>query len=242
MKYKLNSPLETDTTKYFGYTNTPFILGVTQVKTGKGTWDVTECNVYFHPTIDDEWELIGSFNYGYHGHIEDIFCPFIHHGKWYATYSTKYTALSIASLGKTFEHVWSDDGGSYGFCPVEAAVPKIIKRNIVDHGPYIDVYWDINLDEYGDRHLYELMDSPVCFYSGCVWGDDSSWKLQLLNISRLHEGVITKEHVVGHFELPDQPLRDCLHHFWVEDGMFQFAASRTHTFRLNTTTNEWKTF
>ena len=50
--------------------------------------------------------------------------------------------------------------------------------------------------------------SPITYYtfgfvSGCVWGDDSSWKLQYLDLSRINEGVFRREERFGYLELPD---------------------------------------
>lgn len=41
------------------------------------------------------------------------------------------------------------------------------------------------------------------FVSGCIWGDDSSIKLEYLDLSRADEGIIKREDRFGYFELPD---------------------------------------
>jgi hypothetical protein len=45
---------------------------------------------------------------------------------------------------------------------------------------------------------------PFGFVSGCVWGDDSSWKLQYLDLSRAAEGILRREERFGYLELPDK--------------------------------------
>ena len=40
------------------------------------------------------------------------------------------------------------------------------------------------------------------FVSGCVWGDDSSWKIQYLDLSRIEEGIVKRDERFGYIELP----------------------------------------
>jgi hypothetical protein len=49
--------------------------------------------------------------------------------------------------------------------------------------------------------------SPLTFYpfgfvAGCIWGDDSSWKVQYLDLSGVTQGVIKRDHRFGYVELP----------------------------------------
>jgi hypothetical protein len=44
---------------------------------------------------------------------------------------------------------------------------------------------------------------PFGFVAGCIWGDDSSWKVQYLDLSRAAEGVLKREERFGHLELPN---------------------------------------
>lgn len=39
--------------------------------------------------------------------------------------------------------------------------------------------------------------------AGCVWGDDSSWKVQVLDLSRAADGVIVRSEALGYVELPE---------------------------------------
>lgn len=49
------------------------------------------------------------------------------------------------------------------------------------------------------------------FISGCFWGDDSSWKLQYLDLSKISEGIIKREDKWGYWELPSgKTLKECL--------------------------------
>jgi hypothetical protein len=49
------------------------------------------------------------------------------------------------------------------------------------------------------------------FIAGCVWGDDSTWKIQYLDLSRVEEGIIRREERFGFIELPRSVLlRDAI--------------------------------
>lgn len=39
------------------------------------------------------------------------------------------------------------------------------------------------------------------FVCGCHWGDDSSWKIQYLDLSRAAEGIIVRDARMGYIEL-----------------------------------------
>ena len=40
------------------------------------------------------------------------------------------------------------------------------------------------------------------FVAGCVWGDDSSWKIEYLDLRKADEGIIKREARFGYIELP----------------------------------------
>jgi hypothetical protein len=61
------------------------------------------------------------------------------------------------------------------------------------------------------------------FMAGCVWGDDSSWKIQYLDLSRVEQGIIGREARFGYIVLPTSVhLRDAVYIYdpagapWVE--------------------------
>lgn len=58
-------------------------------------------------------------------------------------------------------------------------------------------------DAWRDRHPFITMTPPFGFVAGCIWGDDSSWKIQYLNLSRVAEGIITRDDRFGYIELPE---------------------------------------
>jgi hypothetical protein len=78
-----------------------------------------------------------------------------------------------------------------GFCPV---------------GFYVPDWWDLHDEsiipgsEYWNAD-YEWPSGEFGFVWGCVWGDDSSWKVQYLDLARIHSGVIRREERFGYVEL-----------------------------------------
>jgi hypothetical protein len=55
---------------------------------------------------------------------------------------------------------------------------------------------------YEKHHIWHFPDRVHGFMAGCVWGDDSSWKIQYLDLSRADEGIIKREERFGYIEMP----------------------------------------
>lgn len=53
------------------------------------------------------------------------------------------------------------------------------------------------------RYKWIFPDRIHGFVAGCVWGDDSSWKIQYLDLSRADEGIIKREERFGRISLAD---------------------------------------
>lgn len=47
-------------------------------------------------------------------------------------------------------------------------------------------------------------------YAGCVWGDDSSYKLRYVDLSKVSEGIVTTDERFGYVELPEGKLKDAI--------------------------------
>ena len=52
-----------------------------------------------------------------------------------------------------------------------------------------------------NRPLTSLSYYPFGFIAGCYWGDDSSWKIQYLDLSEVEKGIINREERFGYVEL-----------------------------------------
>jgi hypothetical protein len=108
----------------------------------------------------------------------------------YALISPHYTATSIMDL-VSGRIVAGEEPSPGGFCPV---------------GFYVPEWWDIHEDTEQRGTLpgskawssdYEWPTGNFGFVWGCIWGDDSSWKVQYLDLSRVQEGVLTREERFG---------------------------------------------
>src|SRR3989344_8711209 len=109
------------------------------------------------------------------------FQPFSKDGKEYALYSPKYTATRVMEL-PTCTDVAGEEPNSAGFCPVEYYIPE---RNNED--------------------------TNFGFVSGCYWGDDTSWKVQFLDLSAIEKGVLKRDDRFRHLELPPRvSLKDAI--------------------------------
>lgn len=165
----------------------------------------------------------------------------------YALISPDYTSLSVLDLESgeiiaeeqpevvTKEQAakskfWKEGDVLPGFCPMEFYVPN-----------WWDEYGeDYNIEtllqkypEDGDERSVKFILSEIenmsyyegqyGFYSGCVWGDDSSAKLQYVDLSRIKEGIVTTDDRFGYLQLPDKgDLKD---HINVVGGFPRIAVS-----------------
>lgn len=131
---------------------------------------------------EDGYEKIGGYERGY-ANLFNTFVPFIQRGKEYALYSINYTTTSIMRL-PSCEYVCGEERNSYGFCPVDYYVP---------YEPDCGIHGDFG------------------FVAGCIWGDDSSMKVELLDLRRIEEGLIIRTQPFGYHILPaGVPLKDCV--------------------------------
>lgn len=118
------------------------------------------------------------------------FEPFRQGDRELALISRSYVATAVLDLA-TGEVIAEEPVVSEGFCPV---------------GFYVPDWWDVHSgqDIPGSPLWtadYEWPTGDFGFVWGCVWGDDSSWKVQYLDLSRVQQGVIRREERFGYVEL-----------------------------------------
>jgi hypothetical protein len=53
-----------------------------------------------------------------------------------------------------------------------------------------------------ERNPFVTQHARWGFVAGCVWGDDCSWKIQCLDLSRASEGIVKRDDRFGYIELP----------------------------------------
>lgn len=131
------------------------------------------------------------------------FEPFrqLRNGVWheYALISESYTRTSVMDLASgEIVAVEQLEPGVEGFCPMEFHVAD---------------WWEP--DRWGSQDGSLLPDDElwephmgarrglVAAVAGCVWGDDHSRKLQLLDLRHIADGVITRHAPFGYVELAD---------------------------------------
>ena len=191
----------------------PYTAKATQLKEGWG---------YQLIEIFKEEEKIGEFKRNYGSFGISSFSPFYRDGEWYALCSPTYVALKVMKLPEC-EIIGGEKDHSCGFCPVETFIPTYqwdfepakTKEELKKY-PKQNHKWlsrDRKSKEY-DPELYEedkdIFYEDFSFVSGCVWGDDSSWKVEMRDISKAHDGIIERIDI-GYHELPwNHTLKDSI--------------------------------
>jgi len=199
------------------YEHTPFSVTVEQVQNRPGTWNSSKVSIY-----RDE-KLIGEYLRNYSSFGTNTFYPFKVKDEWYALYSANYTATRVMKLHDDRIEDWcGEEPHANGFCPTEIFVPKYIhakhSMNIQGKDDSYDIFYvdcDYDSDEFnGELNSGDFISLNYCnfgFLCGCVWGDDTSWKLRYIDLSLVPEKVLSITDKFGYWELPnDRKLRECI--------------------------------
>lgn len=133
---------------------------------------------------------IGEYERNY-SILYDTFYPFFLEGKYYALYSRNYTATRIMSLPDC-KDLGGEEPHSNGFCPTGYYVPYLDEVCYKSYQQYLD-------DTEEDKVIGPM--GQFGWVCGCVWGDDSSWKIQFLDLRGAAEGKIIRDERFGYREL-----------------------------------------
>lgn len=220
--FYLRIPMPTIKDNY--YEGTPFFTKCTSIEAKPGTWSSTKVEVFQGRTYD-KVKKIGEYVRMYPNYAKETFCPFLIQGEWYALYSANYTATRVAKLTETEFVDWcGEEGRSSGFCPTDFYVPRYkLCKGVLPNGVKYDSltfdneYSEGEMTEYfnyqgdpGEQYEGEFW-TDYGFLSGCIWGDDSSWKLRFIDLSEVPNKVLKIDERFGYFELPDGlKLRQCV--------------------------------
>lgn len=186
-------------TKYFARV-------IEEIETGKGT--CLQIGIFQEEKGKDPTQ-IGSY-VRHHSSFYDTFFPFKHeNGKWYALYSADYTATRVMEL-PSCKDIGGEEGSENGFCPTEFYVPNYIDGSYEsDVDGITGEYQEDQIPEdelwekgWGEHVWDDLKYRDFGFVSGCVWGDDWSWKIRYIDLSRVDEGIIEITPKFGHIWLP----------------------------------------
>lgn len=187
-----------------------------EIKTDEGKWSMLRCRVmalheyYWEQGIEPRAE-IGSYVRNYWS-LFDTFHPFRYNGQEYALYSPDYTTTRVMKLPECVD-IAGEEPQPHGFCPTEFFVP---------------------CPERGKTE-YEQADGSFGFVSGCVWGDDTSMKIQFLDLSGIEDGKLVRDERLGYHELPGKiSLENAvdlgIYSPQYDERMIQIASYRTFHF------------
>jgi hypothetical protein len=147
----------------------------------------------------------------------ETFEPFEKGGRWYALYSADYTCTRVMSLPDCRD-LGGEEPSSEGFCPVELWVPRYREVSTIDHDSGSETTsWSIEAEAEGFGEVYagnkrfesragSWRSLDTAFVAGCVWGDDSYWKLEVFDLSEADQGKILRHDRFGYLPLGATPL------------------------------------
>jgi hypothetical protein len=198
------------------YAHTPFSVVLSQVQNRPGTWNSTKVSIF----RDDK--LTGEYLRNYSSFGSQTFYPFQVNNEWYALYSASYTATRVMKLHDDRIEDWCGENESaHGFCPTEIYIPQYVHSkhtmNIQGKDDTYDSYY-VDCDSEPEEFKSEIesddfVSLQYCnfgFLCGCVWGDDTSWKLRYVDLSKIPEKILTITEKFGYWELPSLPLQKCI--------------------------------
>jgi hypothetical protein len=163
-----------------------FGVKVKVVDHGAGVWKTARVDIF--EGNGTEARQIGGYDRNHAGWADSTFAPFAQDGRWYALYASDYTATRVMEL-PSCRDLGGEEPHAAGFCPVDYYVPH-------DHA---------DVAKAGDAGRFG-------FVAGCIWGDDSSWKIQYLDLSNVSRGVIVRKEMFGYISMPPKIARlaDCI--------------------------------
>jgi hypothetical protein len=143
--------------------------------------------VKIYQRVDTRTDQIGEYIRNHSG-LYETFHPFRQDGSWFALYSQDYTATRVMQL-PSCRDIAGEEPHSNGFCPVDYYVPYEVQQIIAA----------------GEAGRFG-------FVAGCIWGDDSSWKIQHLDLSEIQRGRLTRSEKFGYVAMPSDVarLKDCV--------------------------------
>lgn len=156
-----------------------------------GKWPITRVEVFKRGKSRDDRQRICEYERNYS--MLQTFEPFRQGGRELALISREYTQTEVLDLasGTVIAKEVLTGSPSYGFCPV---------------GFYVPDWWDFHhrlklpgSDDWSADD--EWLIGHFGFVWGCQWGDDSSWKIQYLDLSQVQEGLIKRDERFGYVEL-----------------------------------------
>jgi len=160
---------------------------------------------------NDTERQIGEYIRNYHS-LFRTFYHFRKNSRDYALYSPNYTATRVMEL-PSCKDIGGEEPHAFGFCPVDFYVP-----------------WGKNLNE-------EACTAEFGFVAGCIWGDDTAWKIEFLDLSEVEKGSVKRDDRFGRIELPDKnrwTLEQAVDMSWYMPDEPYISIAMRKVFDLNT--------
>jgi len=177
----------------------------------EGGWPGTRITI-----LDEDGVELGSYERDYHSFGAATFCPFFLHGRWWALYSPVYTATRVMTLPDCRDWCGEEAEGP-GFCAVDYYVPRYRTAKTREDGKVVDVVVGEGSPGWTAPDLLDYFDvgepqyCPFGLASGCIFGDESSWRIELFDLSRLPERRFTRSTPFGATHLLDElSLREAI--------------------------------
>lgn len=165
---------------------------VEEIASRKGCWSTLRVNIFSHS--EGKKKKIGSYNRNYPT-LFDTFCPFVgQDGKHYALYSSHYGSTRVLRLD-TCKDIGGEENVEAEFCPTGYYVPLLTGWVKPTNCPP-----KVGFDWYATNKVITRY-APFAFVSGCYWGDDSSYKIQVFDLTDAHNGVIKRDDRLGYVEV-----------------------------------------
>ena len=183
-----------------------------------GRWETA------HVEVLDGERLVASYDRNYV--MLQTFEPFRQGKRDFALVSPHYTATSVLDL-QTGRIIATEEPNPTGFCPV---------------GFYVPDWWDVHDGTtlpgsmLWERDYEWPNKGDFGFVWGCIWGDDSSWKVQYLDLSKIQQGLIRREERFGYAKLQTAPNglgRESIR-LWRHEGKNEVEFAVLQTYDLST--------
>lgn len=203
---------------------TYFARVLEEIHYSPGAWTGRRIGVFRREGVSET--QVGEYERDYPA-LFRTFAPFRVGNRDLALYSPDYTVTRLLEL-PSCRDIGGEEPNSAGFCPVEFFVPYYIdlELRVAGRPPTRvrkqmptpddlrprDVSWPPIPGGAPPKERLQVPIGPFsyhpfAFVAGCIWGDDSSWKLQYLDLSQAAGGIVQRDDRFGYVELPsDLPL------------------------------------
>lgn len=170
-----------------------YVVAATPEANAPGTWTRIAVEVFRRggPAGSSDRQHLCSYARNYS--LMQTFEPFRQGQRELALVSRDYTRTAVLDLatGEVIAEEPATTPPGRGFCPV---------------GFYVPDWWDVHdasiipgSEYWNDGH--EWPNGELGFVWGCHWVDDTSWKVQYLDLRRVQEGVIGRDERFGYVAL-----------------------------------------